>query len=419
MIKVNKQNKANSLVIRKPYKTKQNVIGLFVWFLLLVPLLVGNPQQNITIYMITGLSLVSFVALYFRKNRINKTQTKILILFLTVVFIQLLGCLAAGSFLVIRYPIYTLSIAVFVVVGIALFDDIKPYAMLLICLFSISLFFYRAVLNDNSEDVGNSLAGMGVYLCVMTVYSGISCVNARKRSKKYKGDKTKGFKEKCLLVLIITSVGCSCVAIYETQSRTSLFTLFIIAGVYVLLSVWKPKKRTLLVLFWILVIFVAIGIVAYINVDNFGWYATLNAYSVDFFGKNIDSSRPLLWGMSINALGQNWLTGVGTGFLPAYGPFTDVSFHNSYLQLLIPNGMLALICLILIFYFMWESMANNIDDLLVRLILASLVGILIYNCFESTLLFNKLSIGLMEWFLLALGVARSLKLSKASLYSKN
>lgn len=414
MIKDSKQHKSNILVARKTHKAKQNVIGLIVWLLLLVPLLVGDPQQNVTIYIVAGLSLAAFLALYFRKNQINKIQAKILILFLAVVFIQLLGCLAAGSFSVIRYPVYTLCIAVFVVVGIALFDDINPFAMLLACLFSIGVLFYRAVLNDNSEDVGNSLAGMGVYLCVMMTYSGISCINEGKRNKTYKGGEARGFKEKCRAAIIIVSIGCSCVAIYETQSRTSLFTLLIIAGVFILLSVLKPKKGVLLGLFWILVIFIAIGIVAYINIDNFGWYSTLNVYSVDLFGKNIDSSRPLLWGMSINALGQNWLTGIGTGFLPAYGPFTDVSFHNSYLQLLIPNGVVSLICLILIFYFMWESMAENIDDLLVRLIFAALVGILVYNCFESTLLFNKLSIGFMEWFLLALGVARSLKLSKVS-----
>ncbi len=385
-------------------------VGLIILALLLVPVLVGDPQENSSIYLIMGFSGVGFALLFFKQNQICKSRALLLVAFFALAFIQLLGCFAADSMSVIRYPIYTISIGIFVVVAISILDEVKPLPMFAICFCGMGVLLYRVIRANGSEDIGNSLAGMAVFICVVLTFAGIKYFTNKKKSKIELADLWYGWKKKFFTVAIIVTLISFLLIIYESHARSALFVLIIIFSAFIILSFWKPKRRTLILLFWFCVAFGIFGIAAYINIHRFDWYSYLNFYSVELFGKNIDTSRPLLWSMSIEALGDNWLIGLGTGFLPSFGRFNEVSFHNSYLQVLVPNGVLALACLILIFFFIWRELASYADDVLVRLVLAAFIGILVYNCFEATLLFNKLSIGFLEWFVLSLGVARCLKL---------
>lgn len=406
---------------REERRTKNNTgsrVGIIILGLLLVPVLVGDPQENSSIYLIMILSCAGFVLLFFKKQRICKSQALILVTFLVLAFIQLLGCFAADSMSAIRYPIYTISIGIFVVVSVSILDEVNPLAMLVVCFCCMGILLYRVILARDSEDLGNSLAGMAVFICVVLIFSGIKYSNYIKSAKPERHSSSRDWKKKIIVVAMIIALLFFLVVIYESHARSALFVLLIIFSAFIILTLWRPKRRTLISLFWFCVVLGILGIAAYINVREFDWYSYLNYYSVEFFGKNIDTSRPLLWSMSIGALRDNWLIGLGTGFLPSFGHFTEVSFHNSYLQILVPNGVLALICLICIFFFIWRELASCADDALVRLILAAFIGILIYNCFEATLLSNKLSIGFLEWFVLSMGVARSLKL-KTGYVSEN
>lgn len=406
---------------KKEHREKNNAgskIGLIILGLLLVPVLVGDPQENSSIYLIMILSCTGFVLLFFNKQHICKSQAFILVTFLVLAFIQLLGCFAADSMLVIRYPVYTISIGIFVIVSISILDEVNPLAMLVVCFCCMGVLLYRAVFVRGSEDLGNSLAGMAVFVCVVLFFSGIKYSDYIKSAKPERHSSSRDWKKKIIVVAMIIALLFFLVVIYESHARSALSVLLIIFSLFILLTLWKPKRKTLIFLFWFCIALGILGIAAYINVREFGWYSYLNDYSVELFGKNIDTSRPLLWSMSIEALGDNWLTGLGTGFLPSFGRFTDVSFHNSYLQILVPNGIVALVCLILIFFFIWRELASCADDVLVRLVISAFIGILVYNCFEATLLSNKLGVGFLEWFVLSMGVARSLKLKDVYLSEK-
>lgn len=83
--------------------------------------------------------------------------------------------------------------------------------------------------------------------------------------------------------------------------------------------------------------------------------------------------------------------------------FKNSSFHNTYLQLFIQNGIFGLVILIILFKKIWNLIIDNeIDDML-YFVISIFIGIIIYNCYETTLLQNKTFLGIIEWLTLGIG----------------
>jgi O-antigen ligase len=122
----------------------------------------------------------------------------------------------------------------------------------------------------------------------------------------------------------------------------------------------------------------------------------------------------MLWKRSIQAIGGNWLFGIGTGTLPSDFMMFDASFHNQFLQLFMQNGALGLLTFYYLLYTLWKPMANNLRDPVIKICAAGFFGIIIYNSFETTLLQNKIALGLIEWQLIAIGVSRGERINGIS-----
>lgn len=100
------------------------------------------------------------------------------------------------------------------------------------------------------------------------------------------------------------------------------------------------------------------------------------------------------------------LLGLGADASPE-GVYEGRSFHNTFVQAYVQNGLAGLFCLVSALFALWRMMTPASPDPVISIALSVLVGVVVYNCFESTLLSNKLSLGYIQWFLLAFGVARS------------
>lgn len=68
------------------------------------------------------------------------------------------------------------------------------------------------------------------------------------------------------------------------------------------------------------------------------------------------------------------------------------------------NGLIGLGCLLVYLNNLWKIITCYIDTRLGKLLLAVLVGMLIYNCFEVTLISNKIFVGMVQWYGLVLGI---------------
>lgn len=261
-----------------------------------------------------------------------------------------------------------------------------------LCFILLIIFYFYQYMRSGEEffALQNSLAA-----CLTFLYFDYLILEFLNESEKKSKMRILFFAVCCIALLLL---------VFITNSRTALFTFILILLVYVLLSLMRFKEKTLNKLYWLLVFTLVLIIYIYTNIHNFSWYNEVNQYSIEFFGKNLDSSRPFLWSSELSRLKGRLFVGLGTGILPQLERYADSSFHNTYIQLLMQNGVIGLICLILYLYNLWKKITSYIDTRLGKLLLAVLVGVLIYNCFEVTLLSNKIFVGIAQWYGLILGI---------------
>ena len=191
---------------------------------------------------------------------------------------------------------------------------------------------------------------------------------------------------------------------YLHHSRTALLTLFIIFISFLIVRKWGGKGINLYYLFYVLVGVILFMTYFYIHIKEFYFYNFFDVISYDLFGKFLDSSRPFLWSESLKILNDwQYLFGAGTGKLPEIERFKNGSFHNTYLQLFIQNGILGLFVLSILFRKLWNLIISTQIDDIVCASISIFIGIIIYNCYETTLLQNKTFLGLIEWLTLGIG----------------
>lgn len=210
--------------------------------------------------------------------------------------------------------------------------------------------------------------------------------------------------EERTIFLVMIGILFSIICTVLLSARTAMISGILFILFYIIL--YKFSKLINKKLFFIIVGSIFIITYIYINAKNYSWYTSLNFYSIKYFGKNIDSGRSYLW---INSLGElknikSWLFGLGTGITPHLERYMGSSFHNSFIQMLMQNGMVGLFCIVLIFYNIWNNIILISSIRLKALFASVLFIILIYNCMETTLLQNKAILGILQWNLLTMGL---------------
>lgn len=248
-------------------------------------------------------------------------------------------------------------------------------------------------------ELGNSVPGCIVFLTC--AYFVAEFYRYKKHKNQHNND------SRCLKRLImLLCFGTTFWISWNAQSRAaSLALVVILLSCFLLFFIKREKGIT--ALFWILVIGTVIATVAYAKISTYSWYDAINEWSLKYFDKNADSSRARLWLESLESLSWwQWVIGKGTGVLPEVKEYETASFHNTYIQLLMQNGLLGLICLIFIFKILWDTLAKHRNDSIVRFVLATFIGVIIYNCFECTLLQNKAFLGIVQWCVISFGVLR-------------
>lgn len=197
-------------------------------------------------------------------------------------------------------------------------------------------------------------------------------------------------------------------SLWITKGRTGVFTFVFILVFYIFLNRVAKNNKIYGKLLLAFVIGLIIGLIFYSNITSFSWYEDVNQYSVEYFGKNLDSSRGEIWITELSRLnGNSYVFGLGTGILPELERYSTASFHSTYVQMLIQNGISSLVVLYMIFYFITKRLEQFRSDKAIRFCFAVLLGVILYNCFETTLLQNKISVGIIEWFILGLGIKRT------------
>lgn len=388
------------MINRKIIICKPNMISI-IWILLCLKIITLDVvNRGVVDYIIWG--VVCFLIIINQKRILNSEYFKIGRPFIILIFLQILGLTQVCTVFSITSIIATFCVFAFVMVNSQLSSHMQHVYIEVPFLLTFLVVLYNVY---KGASLGNTLPGCMIFLAYGFLVCKFDKDNSDQRMRiKWNKNIWKWF------VYSITVFGIVYIC-WISESRTALFTIPII----VLTFFFFPKKgKTFKMLFWCLILACTVVTIIYINIHSFEWYHVINKWSILKFGKQLDSSRPELWRVSINQLKWwQFIVGSGTGRLPSIARYQIASFHNSYIQLLMQNGILGLGCLITVFYRIWEKLCIHKGDMLVRLVLSIFVGIMIYNCFECTLLQNKAFMGLTEWIILCFGLIRVRQLEES------
>jgi O-antigen ligase len=208
----------------------------------------------------------------------------------------------------------------------------------------------------------------------------------------------------------------SLVVLLASGSRSGWLALVVIALVYFLWPHMAVKKWTFPLVF-ILAFLASLAVIyVYVGLTQWSEFPRLTALVLKYTHQNLYSGRQVLWPVLINAVKQHpW--GYGPGANPDTFVTVGLSSHNLYLQVLLQTGYIGLASLGAILFYIWNRLYLIHQDRIVRLAAAFLIGILIHESFEVSLIQNNLTIGIVMWTILAIGCGRLLVMQQKPLNS--
>ena len=389
-----------------------------VWTLFCVNIFVDEETAyyDVAFYCVIGLVCFATLVKFINKKHFTQYESHILKAFIILFFLQTLGLLNLFTLFSLRTIATSICVFCFIDAISTKVRTVQP--------FYFRLPFYL-VLGYVTSKSFTGLTGANTTPGCM-VFMSLSYLLIEHYSKLNKPNIT--LKNLSLITLIrdITILILTALICYNSAARTALFVLIGSLLFFVVLLI-TPKDyfatHKIRTIFWVTIGILFLLMYLFINLRSFSWYNDINLYSLLYFGKNLDSSRGYIWSYSYDSL-SFWqvLIGAGTGTLPDIeGRYVESSFHNSYFQLFMQNGLLGLSCLIFVLWTMWKSVTVGTFDTVQKFILAIFICVIIYNCFEATLLQNKTFLGVIQWFALSIGVIRTQWISnqKNNCFGKN
>lgn len=224
-------------------------------------------------------------------------------------------------------------------------------------------------------------------------------------------------KKKKVLLKIIVLI--SFLLIWMTSSRSIFLAILFVALTYYALKFIKKYRFLIDAFFFLIILFVLGFSFVYPNISSWDHFYYFETLSRTYTGKSLLSGRELIWHNILHLVNDRPYFGYGTGTLLRDVYTNNQSSHNLYLQIALQNGYVGLIVFLSLLFSIWRIFSNNINDPIVRLSAAFFVGITIHQLFEVTLTQNNLSVGLMQWAIIAIGISRALKFKKQNNINQN
>ena len=196
-------------------------------------------------------------------------------------------------------------------------------------------------------------------------------------------------------------------AIASTVSRASLLAALASIAVYIFWPLVCRRRSIFIATFCAPLVLVA-TITAFRSVLLEQAHAIgFSAWSSDMTGKSL-ATRSRIWEPVYSAIVERPIWGHGPDIDIAQLLNADLSSHSIYLQVALQTGLVGLSVLLFLLFRIWSTLWLGRNDLVVRGAGAFLIGMLIHEGFEVMLLQNNVALGTIVWFILGIGVARSI-----------
>ena len=208
-------------------------------------------------------------------------------------------------------------------------------------------------------------------------------------------------------VKYIYSIGIvlSFILILASETRSVLIALLFFAFTYYAWNLIIKSKLSFIVYFLIMNILTLSILFIYPKVPSFKYFNEFESFMIANTGKSIMSGRQVIWDALQKKAVEFPLFGHGTGIQNHQISALDQSSHNLYLQVVIQNGYLGLASFMFLLFSVWLIFWNGRRNKNVRIVASALIATIIYQSFEITLIQNALSIGIIQWAIIGIGIS--------------
>lgn len=202
-----------------------------------------------------------------------------------------------------------------------------------------------------------------------------------------------------LLILMATLV-----LILASDARSILISAIIGLFIFIFWKIISRSKFIATIVYMIAIIIILSMIFVYPQLPQWQYFHIIEEWMLETFNKSLMSGREEIWIVILELINQKPFFGYGPDAIPAELIYENYSTHNLYLNIAMQSGILGLIIFIVLFYAIFITFVKSKESKTVRLAVAFLFTILVHQFFEITLIQNQLSIGLIQWTIIGIGL---------------
>lgn len=194
-----------------------------------------------------------------------------------------------------------------------------------------------------------------------------------------------------------------------TGTRSAWLALLASGATY---WIWPKLSRSRVrhhafILFFFLGLAATVGLVVAVPTLEVG--QTLNRLTETYTGRQLSTGREIIWLDVLGEISERPVLGHGPQVTTrGFGDLALGSAHNLYLQIAVQVGAVGLAGLIALMWWIWAALGAVEAGRMARTTGAILIGVLVQQSFEVSLTQNNLTLGLLAWLIIGLGVSMSL-----------
>lgn len=221
-----------------------------------------------------------------------------------------------------------------------------------------------------------------------------------------------GENKERLLFVVVTLM--NLLLMLTTSARSILIALAVIVFAWIIL---KSFRKHFYKLFYIVMFGNLLFVGLYVGIKDTFIGKALNDLSVSIFNKNLFSGRNDIWASVIQVILEKPWFGHGAGIRAFEIAATEKTAHNMYLQVLLELGLFGFILFILLLGSIWYVLNKRLQFFVTKWSACFMLGILVYNTFELTLMQNNYSIAAFQWLIMTIGIGFTTEKQKKNIFA--
>jgi len=374
------------------------------FFLLLLITSLNNVSSSISIIGFLALAILlggaNFLLIYYltKSSRVATVHIMLLVVSLAYLLILLVGLLnnltSRGMVISVQF-ISSIGFCIFLSLVRWDKDKVKKLGFYTVLFILIHFFiwvsqgfkpFFASIYN-NSNLIGPYMLYSMFFIFWMKMYS----------------------KNKILLNIIILI----CLFImYGSNTRSVMFAGIVGIITFIIWRFITKNKFRFMSYFLVIYSFIISFPFLYSQLPNWKYYSYFEQLMLEYTEKSLMSGRQLIWNPIISMASKSPILGYGTGISTEQVIGVSKSTHNLYLNIVMQNGYLGLLIFSIILLSIWLIFWKAHNSKTVKLVAAFFIVTIVYQSFELTFTQNQLSVGLIQWFIISIGISEYLHSNK-------